>query len=96
MSVYVDPLMEYGGSDEFRWTRSCHLYADTVAELHRFAARIGMRRAWFQNDRRLPHYDLTEKRRVHAVKLGAKERSLRQLVVFLRCWRKNHTASLVK
>jgi hypothetical protein len=52
---------------------SCHMTSDTsLAELHEFAARIGMKRAWFQ-DGRHPHYDLNESRRAKAVKLGATE-----------------------
>lgn len=50
-----------------------HLSADTDDELHDFAARLGLRRAWFQDDvdpmRR--HYDLTESKRRTAIALGA-------------------------
>ena len=44
MSVYVDPVMAHGGSKTFRWERSCHMYADTLEELHAMARAIGMRR----------------------------------------------------
>jgi len=27
MSVYVDTLFKYGGSESFRWIHSCHMYA---------------------------------------------------------------------
>lgn len=51
----------------------CHLSStpDDVgfAELHLFAARVGLRRAWFQGD----HYDLTPTRRAMAVRCGAAE-----------------------
>lgn len=51
----------------------CHLSSTPddadFAELHRLAAHIGMRRAWFQGD----HYDLTPGRRRLAVRAGAVE-----------------------
>lgn len=50
---------------------SCHLTATTLDELHAFAARIGMRRAWFQDHPILAHYDLTPARRADALHLGA-------------------------
>ncbi|QMV19671.1 DUF4031 domain-containing protein [Granulicella sp. 5B5] len=84
MSVYVDPVMEHGGSKEFRWTRSCHMYADTLDELHAMALRIGMRRAWFQDKEKLPHYDLVPARRKEAVAAGAIEHTREQMVQFMR------------
>jgi hypothetical protein len=83
MSVYVDPLKEWGGSKEFRWKKSCHLFADTVGELHVFAEKLGMKREWFQV-KHIPHYDLTERRRQYAVEMGAKEVSTKFLVEFVR------------
>lgn len=84
MSVYVDPLLKHGGSSTFRWTTSCHLYADTVEELHAFAKRIGMKREWFQDHWSTAHYDLTEPRRKRAVELGAIEHTIREMVTFMR------------
>jgi hypothetical protein len=49
------------------------MFSDSLDELHVFASRIGLRRAWFQNHAKLPHYDLTERRRKAAVALGANE-----------------------
>lgn len=52
---------------------SCHLVTDgPLEELHAFAGRIGIRRAWFQGGK-YPHYDLTGRRREAAVRLGAVE-----------------------
>lgn len=79
MSVYVDGLMSHG----WRLGDSCHLIADTVEELHEFADRLGMKRAWFQ-PRSSPHYDLTVRRRAKAVALGAIELDRKQLVYKLR------------
>lgn len=63
VAVYVDDITPCIPNANWRWSKSCHLIADTVDELHQFAKQIGMRRSWFQDDRRLPHYDLTENRR---------------------------------
>lgn len=87
MSVYVDPIFKHGGSAGFRWEESCHMYADTLDELHAMADAIGMRRAWFQPRGTLPHYDLVPARRRAALKLGAIEHTRRQLVEFMREWR---------
>ena len=71
MSVYVDDsrIPARVGRLSARWS---HLIADTPAELHAFAARLGLRRAWFQNKPNgLWHYDVTESKRVQAIRLGA-------------------------
>lgn len=70
--VYVDPLWERTTNKQWRWNKSCHLFADSLEELHAFAESIGMKREWFQNTK-LPHYDLTEARRKKAVAKGAVE-----------------------
>jgi len=71
MSVYVDELRTYIIHQRHgpQW---CHLLADSVAELHVFATRLGLKRHWFQ-DGRWPHYDLTVNKRALAIQLGAKE-----------------------
>lgn len=71
--VYVDALKPCPVSEDWPWPESCHLFADSVEELHAFALRLGMRRSWYQEDVRLPHYDLTAKRRRKALYYGAKE-----------------------
>ncbi|EKJ8514540.1 TPA: DUF4031 domain-containing protein [Pseudomonas aeruginosa] len=65
MAVYVD-------SEEILWRGKlwCHLVADTLDELHEFAARLGLRRSWFQC-RNYPHYDVTVSVRMRALKMGA-------------------------
>lgn len=73
MTVYVDELLKHANARGIFRLGSCHLVADTLAELHAFAARIGMRRTWFQDHRFLPHYDLVASRRAAAVSLGAVE-----------------------
>jgi predicted kinase len=69
MAILVDELREYPGTAlPFRaW---CHMATDgSWEELHAFAARLGLRRAWFQGD----HYDLPPHGRDAAVALGARE-----------------------
>lgn len=80
--VYVDPLMDWGGSRKFKWPRSCHMFADNVDELHQLAHKIGLKREWFQDDH-VQHYDLTPNKRKAAVEQGAKEVDLRFLVQFM-------------
>jgi hypothetical protein len=81
--VYVDTLMSCIPNKNWKWTKSCHLYADSIEELHQFALKIGMRLSWFQDDIRLPHYDLNENRRKIAVKNGAVEVSTKHTYEFM-------------
>ena len=76
MAVWVDGLRDWG----WRLGPSCHLFADTPGELHRFASAIGLRPQWFQGHQRLWHYDLTARRRAKAVSLGAVEMGARASV----------------
>ena len=66
MAVYVD-------AERIRWRGRewCHLVADSLDELHEFAARLGLQRRWFQNQGRYPHYDVTTSVRDRALRLGA-------------------------
>ena len=80
MSVYVDPLLVWPTPIQCFKDGSCHLFADTVAELHEFAGKLGLKREWFQDDPGLPHYDLTAARRVAAVKAGAQELTRKEAV----------------
>lgn len=58
-----------------------HLVSDeSYEELHRFADRLGLRRAWFQGD----HYDVPGPVRDRAVALGAVPVASRELVTRLR------------
>ncbi len=80
MAVYVDPLGPCLPNRRWRWNSSCHLFADDVDELHAFAMGIGLKRSWFQDHPRLPHYDLTPGVRARAVRAGAIEVSCREMV----------------
>lgn len=66
MTVYVDnECIVWEGRE---W---CHLVADTLPELHDFAQRLGLRRAWFQERASYPHYDVTTAVRARALEMGA-------------------------
>lgn len=80
MAIFVDRLTNWGWVMRGRKVQSCHMFTDSVdlEELHLFALRIGMRRAWFQPHRIAPHYDLTPSRARAAVQLGAIEVDRRQ------------------
>lgn len=78
MTVYVDALGSYGGPGALK--RSCHMMADTDAELERFARGIGIPQRWKHVD----HYDLAPRLRVRAVEAGAVEVTSRMLVVLRR------------
>ena len=69
MAILVDELREYPDAS-LPFTRWCHMATDgSFEELHEFAGRLGLRRAWFQRD----HYDLPAHGRAAAVALGAED-----------------------
>lgn len=74
MTVYVDDMHKYP-IGQFRRMKMSHMIADTETELHEMADKIGVARKWYQGD----HYDICMSMRAKAVKLGAKEITLREL-----------------
>jgi hypothetical protein len=68
MAVYVDTMKASFG----RMTM-CHMCADTLEELHSMADKIDLNRKWFQDKKRLPHYDVCLSKRKLAIKNGAIE-----------------------
>lgn len=66
MAVYVDDAVI-----AWRGQRWAHLMADTLDELHAFAARLGLPRRAFQDKASGAHYDVTSEMRTHALALGA-------------------------
>lgn len=84
MTVYVDNFQVSArvGSVRGCWS---HLIADSREELHAFAARLGLRRSWFQDPivtgkplakpgtraAERWHYDVTDSKRQQAIRLGA-------------------------
>lgn len=90
MGSYVDNarIPATVGRVRGRWS---HLTADTPAELHALADRIGLRRHWFQARCKYGacpavdgvcahfHYDVTDDRRAAAIQAGAQPIDIRQL-----------------
>lgn len=56
MTVYIDKPRQHSLKlySSNWWS---HIFADTEEELHLFAARLGLNKGWFQNNK-YPHYDL--------------------------------------
>lgn len=69
MTVYVDNMRA-----KFGRLIMCHMIADSVAEAHAMADRIGVARKWFQGD----HYDIALSKRALAITAGAQEITWRQ------------------
>jgi hypothetical protein len=67
------------------YTDGAHLVCRDEDALHAFARRIGLRRRWFQNRGRHPHYDLTTAHMaVKAQDAGAVRVNSRRLIEMLR------------
>jgi hypothetical protein len=81
MAVYVDDA--FWPWQGLKW---CHLLADDIDELHRFAARLGVHRMSYQGPPRTsaPHYDLTAFERRRAMALGARACSREEIVAVVR------------
>ena len=79
MSVYIDPMNICIRSKKWPYDQACHLIADSIEELHEFAAALGLHRSWFQ-DHNIPHYDLTKGMRAKAFRLGAVSVSIKEFV----------------
>jgi hypothetical protein len=47
------------------------MLADTEAELHAMAKRLGLQRSWYQAKASTPHYDLSPGRHELAIRYGA-------------------------
>lgn len=76
MAVYVDAAMRGFGR-----MIMCHMLADTPAELHAMADRIGVARRHYQSPAKasFPHYDICKAKRVLAIAAGAREISRQEL-----------------
>jgi alkanesulfonate monooxygenase SsuD/methylene tetrahydromethanopterin reductase-like flavin-dependent oxidoreductase (luciferase family) len=77
VTVYVDDMEADFKPDHAPGRKyvMCHMIADTDAELHAMADKIGVARKWFQGD----HYDIAKSKRTLAVRAGAREITQRQL-----------------
>lgn len=83
MTVYVDTLEPWPGGNGRLW---CHMATDNngLDELHAMADKIGLKRTWFQDHYRVPHYDLTASKRRLAVAAGAVEVGPKELFMMCR------------
>jgi hypothetical protein len=77
VTVYVDDMYTVP-MGQFRRMKMSHMMADTEAELHAMADRIGLQRKWYQGD----HYDIAINTRKKAVQAGAVEISMRQMAAY--------------
>ncbi|MDH6229447.1 Ser/Thr protein kinase RdoA (MazF antagonist) [Mesorhizobium soli] len=81
MAVYVDEAI-------WLWQGRlwCHLMADDLAELHRFAARLGLHLSSYQGPPKTtaPHYDITGVERDRAMRMGAIACSREEIVAVFR------------
>lgn len=75
MAVYVDNMRASYGRMVM-----CHMLADTDAELHAMADRIGVQRRWWQSPEKTSgsHYDIALSKRAQAIQAGAIEITWRQ------------------
>lgn len=78
MAVYVDK-----GQIGYGRMKMCHMLADSVDELHAMAARIGIKRKWFQNHG-TPHYDICQAKKRLAIEAGAIECDRAKVVELIR------------
>lgn len=93
MAVYVDKER-----NQFRGMIMCHMFADTISELHVMAGKVGLRRSWFQPFS-FPHYDVGLGKRAMALRSGAIEvdrregyqirKRLRADPAFIEEWKEN-------
>lgn len=77
MTAYVDPAVfkKPNGRKSY-----AHLVADSLSELHIFAASIGVKPHFFHKSASYKHYDITAEQRIKAIAAGAKEVSSRELL----------------
>lgn len=92
MACYVDAVRHYPDAG-LRYTRFCHLLADTRDELHDMADALGIPRRFFQDHPWRWHHDLPEHLRGRAVELGAVEVTMQEVGTLLR--RRRASASAV-
>ncbi len=78
--IYVDELRDYPHC-RLPYKRWCHLATDgALEELHAFAARLGLKRRWFQGQATHPHDDLVPSKRAQALRLGARAVTSKELI----------------
>lgn len=82
MTAYVDDA-----AIVWRSKARYHMSADSLPELHAFAASIGVRPCWFHRKSRYPHYDITAEQRERAFLAGARAITQQEMVpIAKRLW----------
>jgi hypothetical protein len=88
VAVLVDSPLHYPNVSEVpkrhRKKRWCHMFSDSLDELHKFARKLRLKKEWFQDHPKLKHYDITERTRDKAVSMGALEVSCKLTAKLLR------------
>lgn len=77
--VYVDNAFV-----EHRGRQWCHLLADSIDELHEFAASVGLSKHAFHRAARIPHYDISTRQRFLVLAKGAQSVTVRQGILLSR------------
>lgn len=75
MAIYVDFVCI-----EFRGYKWCHMLADSLQELHDFAAFIEVDQLLFHRTASYPHYDVTLQMREIALENGAIAATRKQII----------------
>jgi len=82
--VYVDEIYEY--ETKLPYKKWCHMATDgSLEELHAMAAKLGLRREWFQNKPRAFHYDLVPSKRTLALKYRSEVQAVTAMELIERC-----------
>lgn len=73
--VYVDNMRA-----KYKNMIMCHMLADSDAELHEMANKIGIAKKWWQSPKKISgsHYDIALSKKALAINYGAIEITLRQ------------------
>ncbi len=80
MAVYVDNYRA-----DFRGMKMSHLTADTMAELDAMAELLKLRAGWKQDEGAgIVHFDVSESKRLQAIRYGAVALNPRELVMKVR------------
>lgn len=74
MTVFIDDMFS-SRLGRFGRMKMSHMVGTDENELHDMAARIGVKRKWYQGD----HYDVCKEAREKAIKLGAVPITMRQM-----------------
>ena len=83
MTIYIDETQyDIGLKGLYGWF---HIITDgELEELHEFANKLGLKKSWFQNKPKRPHYDAHKTKRDKAIDLGAKEITTMEQIIILR------------